>query len=77
MLVLVEMVQTTGVEAGRATNDPVHLVPLVKQQLGPVQDNRVKFPSAGVGEERHAESSGKTTYRYEPSCPVIPIQNPV
>jgi hypothetical protein len=35
MLVLVEMVQTTSVETGRTTNDAVHLVPLVEQELGP------------------------------------------
>jgi hypothetical protein len=35
MLVLVEMVQTTSVETGRTTNDAVHLVSLVEQELGP------------------------------------------
>jgi hypothetical protein len=35
MLVLVEMVEAIGVEAGRATDDAVDLVALAKKKLGP------------------------------------------
>lgn len=38
MLVFVEVVQTTSVEAGRATDDTMHLVSLGEQELGTAQD---------------------------------------
>jgi hypothetical protein len=33
VLVLIQMVQTTGIEAGRAANNPVDLVPFGEQKL--------------------------------------------
>lgn len=35
VLILVEVMQTPGVEARRAADDAVHLVALLQQQLGP------------------------------------------
>jgi len=35
MLVLIEMLQTAGVEAGRTTNNSMDFISLVEQKLGP------------------------------------------
>lgn len=35
VLILIEMLQTAGVEAGRSTNDAMDFIALFEQQLGP------------------------------------------
>jgi len=63
MLVGVKVVQPAGVEAGRATDDTVHLVPLLQQQLRPEHAFCEKM--CGVYNYR--------THKYDPSCPVMPV----
>lgn len=62
MLIFVEMVQTTGVEARRTANDAVHLVAFGEQE----------FRSVARRKMRENRGSCGGTHRYEPSWPVIP-----
>jgi hypothetical protein len=60
VLISIEVMQSPGVEARGATNDPVHLISFVQQQLCPVMT--VKYQHDDV----------VLSYKYDPSCPVIP-----
>lgn len=56
MLVLIEVLQTAGIEAGRTTNDAVDIIPLFEQKLGPEANvkscNRTFFWSIGDSQIR-------------------------
>lgn len=47
MLVLIEVLQTAGIEARRTTNNAVDIIPLFEQKLGP-ESNVVTCNTTGL-----------------------------
>lgn len=48
MLILIQVMEPSGVEAGGTTNDTVHLVSLFQQELSPTIPKIVRYPGGAM-----------------------------